>query len=57
MLDIVLQKLGEYSDKDEVKVNLQGITRGSVLRLTIEEGVLQAAGAAGTAGQAQQGGF
>ncbi len=57
MLDIVLQAIKEYAGKDKVLVNGNVIPRGVVYRLSIDEGVLRAAGAAAKAGGQNNGGF
>ena len=57
MLDLVIDAIKQSEGKDRVLVNGSVIPRGMVYRLTIEEGVLRAAGAAGKAGQANAGGF
>ncbi len=57
MLDIVLQAIKDYAGKDKVLVNGNVIPRGVVYRLSIDEGVLRAAGAAAKAGGQNNGGF
>ncbi len=57
MLDIVFQTIKEYAGKDKVQVNANVIPRGMVYRLSIDEGVLRAAGAAAKAGGQNNGGF
>lgn len=57
MLDLVLQSVKDYAGKDKVLVNGSVIPRGMVYRLSIDEGVLRAAGAAAKAGGQNNGGF
>ncbi len=57
MLDLVLDAVKQYEGKDKVLVNGNVIPRGAIYRMTIEEGVLRAAGAAGKAGQGNAAGF
>ena len=57
MLDLVLQSIKEYAGKDKVLVNGNVIPRGVVYRLSIDEGVLRAIGAAAKAGGQNNGGF
>ena len=57
MLDIVLQSIKDYAGKDKVLVNGNVIPRGVVYRLSIDEGVLRAAGAIAKAGGQNNGGF
>ncbi len=57
MLDIVLQAIKDYAGKDKVLVNANVIPRGVVYRLSIDEGVLRAVGAAAKAGGQNNGGF
>ncbi len=57
MLDIVLDAVKLVDGKDKVLVMGNVIPRGVIYRLTLEEGVLHAAGAAAKAGQANGGGF
>lgn len=57
MLDIVLQSIKDYAGKDKVLVNGNVIPRGMVYRLSIDEGVLRAAGAIAKAGGQNNGGF
>ena len=56
LLDTALQTLQEYAGKDKVQVAARMIERGAVYRITVEEGVLRAAGGAAKAGN-QNGGF
>ena len=57
MLDIVLEAVKEYAGKDKVLVSGNIIPRGAVYRLSIDEGVLRAIGAAAKAGGQNNGGF
>lgn len=57
MLDIVLQAVKDYAGKDRVLVNGNVIPRGVMYRLSIDEGVLRAIGAAAKAGGQNNGGF
>ena len=57
MLDLVLEAVKQADGKDKVLVTGEVIPRGALYRLTLEEGVLRAAGAAGKAGQGNAGGF
>lgn len=57
MLDVVLEAVKVADGKDKVLVNATVIPRGVNYRLSLEEGVLRAAGAAAKAGQGNAGGF
>ena len=56
ILDNAVNKISEYSGKDKVEVNSKLIPRGGLYRISIEEGILQAIGAAAKSG-AGGGGF
>jgi hypothetical protein len=51
MIDVVLEEIKQHGDKDMVRLDASNIPRGAVYRLSIDEGVLRAAGTAGKAGQ------
>jgi hypothetical protein len=55
-LDIALQTIQEYIGKDQVNVSARMIQRGAMYRITVEEGVLRAAGSAAKGG-GRNGGF
>ncbi len=57
MLDIVVEAVKLADGKDKVLVNGNVIPRGVIYRLSLDEGVLRAAGAAAKAGQPNAGGF
>lgn len=57
ILENTINELSQYIDKDSVSVNSTILPRGMVTRLTIDEGVLRAAGSAAQTGRALQGGF
>jgi len=57
MLDVVLEAVKLADGKDKVLVNGSAIPRGVIYRLSLDEGVLRAAGAAAKAGQGNAGGF
>lgn len=57
ILDNMIGKLSEFSGYDKVEVTSRLIRRGGVYRLSIDEGILQAAGAAAKAGGGGGGGF
>ncbi len=56
LLDNALQTIQEYAGKDKVQVTARMIDRGAMYRITVEEGVLRAAGGAAKGG-GQNGGF
>ncbi len=56
LLDTALQTLQQYAGKDKVQVAARMIDRGAIYRITVEEGVLRAAGGAAKSGN-QNGGF
>jgi hypothetical protein len=57
ILEVTINELSQYVGKDSVSVNSTILPRGMVTRLTIDEGVLRAAGSAAQTGRALQGGF
>lgn len=57
ILENTINELSQYVGKDSVSVNSTILPRGMVTRLTIDEGVLRAAGSAAQTGRAMQGGF
>lgn len=57
ILENTINELSKYTGKDSVSVNSTILPRGMVTRLTIDEGVLRAAGSAAQTGRALQGGF
>lgn len=57
VVDVMLQKLKEFSGSDTVAMTVRAVPRGTMARITVEEGVLRAAGAAAKAGGGRQGGF
>jgi hypothetical protein len=57
IVDVALQKIQQFSAKDNVELSSLVIPGGAVYRISIEEGVLQAAGSAAKAGGGGGGGF
>jgi hypothetical protein len=55
-LDLALQTIQEFIGKDHVNVSARVIERGAMYRITVEEGVLRAAGSAAKGG-GRNGGF
>ncbi len=53
----MVQKLKEAADNDTIGVTIRMVPRGTVARITVDEGVLRAAGAAAKAGQGGGRGF
>lgn len=50
ILDNAINTMSEYADKDKVEISTRLIKRGAVYRLSIDEGILRAAGAAAKSG-------
>lgn len=50
ILDNAVQTIKEFAENDQVQISGRAIERGAIYRLTIEEGVLRAAGAAAQGG-------
>ncbi len=57
LIDIALQAIQEHSGKDKVEVTARMIDRGAMYRISVEEGVLRAAGSAAKGGGRDGGGF
>ncbi len=57
LLDNALQTVQQFVGKDKVQLAARMIERGAMYRITIEEGVLRAAGAAAKGGNNANGGF
>jgi hypothetical protein len=55
MLDNTINVLSQFSGRDTVTANATLVPRGMVTRLSIDEGVLRAAGTAAKSGRAQPG--
>ena len=57
MLDNALQVIQQFGEKDNVNIAARMLERGAMYRISVDEGVLRAAGAAAKGGNNPNGGF